>query len=472
MNSRLIATLCALLIGYLSLNAKNIRLTEQEAALNGRHLCTDYIQSALDKCSRSGGGVVTLSPGRYLTGTIYLRNHVELHLERGAYLLGDVHVTDKNIYPKQALIYAEDIEDAGISGQGTIDGQSNTEGFLSQGFRVNDNKRPNGLFFYRCKNISFSDFNLLNAGNWTFRLQECDGVRINGIFLKSLAQGNNDGIDVDARNVVISNCILETDDDGICLKSDNLNFMPENITVSNCVIASNCNPIKFGTASCAGFRNVSISNCVIRRTTESNIWHWEERYDDLPKGVLTGLSGIAIESADGGCIEHVVINNITMEGVITPIFICLNRRSGGNKGIIRDIHISNITATCEGNIPSIISGIPDRYISDITLQNIHVEHHGGKEAMTSRLREALTSYPENRMFGRLNPAAGLFVRHAKNIKVEGLSVTMRHADKRPTVVADDVNVMTLRDLTSRNILGEPVQNIESTGITLDHKDIR
>jgi hypothetical protein len=92
--------------------------------------------------------------------------------------------------------------------------------------------------------------------------------------------------------------------------------------------------------------------------------------------------------------------------------------------------------------------------------------------MTSRLREALTSYPENRMFGRLNPAAGLFVRHAKNIKVEGLSVTMRHADKRPTVVADDVNVMTLRDLTSRNILGEPVQNIESTGITLDHKDIR
>lgn len=147
MNSRWIATLCALLIGYLSLNAKNIRLTEQEATLNGRHLCTDYIQSALDKCSRSGGGVVTLSPGRYLTGTLYLRNHVELHLERGAYLLGDVHVTDKNIYPKQALIYAEDIEDAGISGQGTIDGQSNTEGFLSQGFRVNDNKRPNGLFF-------------------------------------------------------------------------------------------------------------------------------------------------------------------------------------------------------------------------------------------------------------------------------------------------------------------------------------
>ena len=79
------------------------------------------------------------------------------------------------------------------------------------------------------------------------RLFRCDGVIVDGISIFSLSMGNNDGIDVDARNVNITNCHIECDDDGICLKSDDPNFMVENITVTNCIIASNCNPIKFGT---------------------------------------------------------------------------------------------------------------------------------------------------------------------------------------------------------------------------------
>ena len=472
MKNRITTSLCAILLSVTGLEAANVSATKFGAATDGKTLCTAQLQKAIDECASTGGGVVTFAPGKYLTGTLFLRSHVELHLERGAYILGDTQVRDQKIYPKRALIYAEDIEDAGISGQGTIDGQSNTEGFLSQGFKVNDGNRPNGLNFLRCRNISFSDFSLLNAGSWTFRLQECDGVRIHAINLRSLAQGNNDGIDVDARNVVISDCIIEADDDGICLKSDSRDFMPENITVTNCVIASNCNPIKFGTSSYAGFRNVTISNCVIRRTTETNIWHWEEHYDDLQKGVLTGLAGIAIESADGGLVEHVRINNITMEGVITPIFLCLNKRHGDGKGIIRDISISDVTAVCEGNIPCLISGIPGSRISDVTLRNIRVEHQGGQQVMTERLNESLTGYPENRMYGRRNPACGLFVRHADNVKVEGFTAIMRNADQRPAVVADDVNGLAVSELTRRQILGAPLQNIESKAITLDKVEVK
>ena len=460
------------LVSLLPAEARDVSATEFGAAADGRTVSTAQLQKAIDECAATGGGVVTFAPGRYLTGTLFLRSHVELRLERGARILGDTRVKDRNVYPKRGLIYAEDIEDAGISGQGTIDGQSNTKEFLSQGFRVNDGQRPNGLYFRRCRNISFSDFSLVNAGSWTFRLQECDGVRITGINLRSLAQGNNDGIDVDARNVVISNCIIEADDDGICLKSDSPDFMPENIVVTGCVIASNCNPIKFGTASYAGFRNVTISNCVIRRTTETNIWHWEDQYDDLPKGVLTGLAGIAIESADGGLIEHVTISNIAMEGVITPIFLCLNKRHGGGKGIIRDVTISDITATCEGNLPSMITGIPGSRISDVTLRNIRVEHQGGRRPMAERLRESLTDYPENRMFGRRNPASGLFVRHADNVKVEGFTAVMRRSDERPVVVADDVNGLAVSGLASRRVTGAPVQNIESRGVTLDRSEVK
>lgn len=469
---RFLCSLCTILFGMDTLCATNVLATQFGAVADGRTESTKALQKAIDECAASGGGVVTFAPGRYLTGTLFLRSHVELHLERGAYILGDTRVTDRNLYPRRGLIYAEDIEDAGISGQGTIDGQSDTEAFLAQGFRVNDGKRPNGLYFYRCRNISFSDFNLLNAGSWTFRLQECDGVRITGINLRSLAQGNNDGIDVDARNVTIANCHIEAEDDGICLKSDNPDFMPENITVTNCVIASNCNPIKFGTASYAGFRNVVISNCVVHRTTETNIWHWEEQYDDLPRGVLTGLAGIAIESADGGLIEHVAISNIAMDGIITPIFICLNKRHGDGKGVIRDVTISDLTATCEGNIPCLISGIPGSRISDVMLRNIHVEHQGGQHPMTERLRESLTDYPENRMYGRRNPACGLFVRHADNVRVQGFTAKMRQPDERPAIVADDVNGLAVSDLSYSQVKGRPVNNIESTAITLNNIEIK
>ena len=451
--------------------ARNVAATEFGAKGDGKTYCTLQLQRAIDKCAETGGGVVTLAPGRYLTGTLRLRSHVELHLERGAVIMGDTRARDKSIYPVRALIYAEDIEDAGISGQGTIDGQANTEAFLSQGFVVNDDVRPNGLHFLRCRDLSFTDFNILNAGSWTFRLQECDGVRIHGINLRSLAQGNNDGIDVDARNVTISDCIIEADDDGICLKSDNPDFMPENITVSNCVIASNCNPIKFGTASYAGFRNVVISNCVIRPTTETNIWHWEEHYDDLPAGVLTGLAGIAIESTDGGIIEHVIIRDITMEGIITPIFIYLGERRGGGKGIVRDIHISDITATAFGNIPCIITGTPRSRIQDVSLRRIRVNHEGGLQPMTERLAENVNGYPENRMFGRLNPAAGLYIRHADHITVEDFEASVRKDDQRPTVVTDDTHDIALLRISQRGIKGTPVQNIESINVSLDAETV-
>ena len=448
-------------------HARNVSVSEFGVKADGNTYCTQQLQRAIDQCAETGGGVVTFAPGRYLTGTLRLRSHVELHLERGAVILGDTRARDKSIYPVRTLIYGEDIEDAGISGQGTIDGQANTEAFLSQGFVVNDDVRPNGLHFLRCRDISFSDFSLFNAGSWTFRLQECDGVRIHGINLRSLAQGNNDGIDVDARNVVISDCIIEADDDGICLKSDNPQFMPENITVTNCVIASNCNPIKFGTASYAGFRNVTISNCVIRPTTETNIWHWEDHYDDMPKGVLTGLAGIAIESTDGGLIEHVIIRDITMEGVITPIFIYLGERRGGGKGIVRDIHISDITATAFGNIPCLITGSPRSRISDVSLRHINVSHAGGQQAMTTPLQENVNGYPENRIFGRRNPAAGLYIRHADRVEVEDFITTLRDSDQRPAVVTDDANTVTLRRISARNTAGAIVQNNSGTDVTLD-----
>lgn len=422
--------------------AKDVAVADFGVKGDGVTMNTNALQRAIDECSATGGGRVIFQPGQYLTGTIELRSNVMLYLPQGVELQGSTRYLED--YRHRALIFAEGIEHAGIMGEGTINGNGGHPEVLAQGFRVNDGKRPNLLFFRDCKQMRVTDVMLKDAGSWTLRLLRVDGVIIDRINLRSLAQGNNDGIDVDAKNVIISNCNIEAEDDGICLKSDDVNFMPENIVVTNCVIASNCNPIKFGTASFAGFRNVNISNCAIRRTSESNIFNWPREYRRIPEGTLTGLAGIAIESADGGVIEHINISNITMEGVITPIFICLNHRKG-DTGRIRDISINNVTACAEGILPCIITGSSKTKVSDIILRDIRVEHEGGEQPMKEALPFS-NGYPENRMFGHRNPASGLYVRCAERVRVDNMVMSVRQKDYRPAVVLCDVQQFTGTEL--------------------------
>ena len=418
--------------------AKDVVVEDYGARGDGVTMNTEALQRAIDACGATGGGRVVFSPGSYLTGTICLRTGVVLCLPQGAELQGSTQYLKD--YRHRALVFADGVERAGITGEGSVNGNGGHPQVLAQGFRVNDGKRPNLVFFKDCRQMRVTDVTLKEAGSWTLRLFRVDGVLVDRITLRSLAQGNNDGIDVDARNVIISNCNIEAEDDGICLKSDDADFMPENIVVSNCIIASNCNPIKFGTASHAGFRNVNITNCAIRRTSEANIFDWPSEYRQIPKGTLTGLAGIAIESADGGLIEHVNISNITMEGIITPIFICLNHRKG-TTGQIRDIYINNVSARADGILPCIITGSPRTKVSDIVLRDIRVEHEGGEERFDQQLPES-DSYPENRMFGHRNPASGLYVRHAERVRVDNMVMSVRRKDQRPAVVLDDVHDFT------------------------------
>jgi len=469
-NTVVILFLAVFLFSTQALLARNVDVTEYGVVGDGVTLNTKALQNAIDACAESGGGEVLIPPGRYVTGTILLRSHVELRLTRGAVILGSTD--NPKDYSVRALIYAEDIEDAGISGDGIIDGQARHPEFIAKGYRVNDGKRPLGIFFKDCRRMSLTDFEIRDVGSWTVRLLRCDEVNIDGISIFCLAQGNNDGIDVDARNVTIANCRIECDDDAICLKSDDPDFLPENITVTNCVLATNCNAIKLGTSSRAGFRNITVSNCVIRRPMESNIWDWSKEYRQIAPGTFTGLAGIAIESADGGIIEHLTFTNITMEGIITPIFICLNQRKGNGTGVIRDIFISNITAVAEGIIPCLISGIPGNRITDITLRDISVEHSGGEQPMKERLPENLDGYPENRMFGAFNPAGGLYVRHADNILVENFLIRQRNTDHRPPVVLDDVTNFRARELQSEGSESPVmIQPIESSNIKLEGRKL-
>ena len=343
-----LALAALLVLGGGTMWGKDTLITDYGAVGDGSALCTQAIQKAIDECSESGGGKVIVPQGTFLSGTIFLRSHTELHLERGSRILGSVRIPED--YPVLALINADGIEDCAISGPGAIDGQSDDPLYREMfGRGLNDERRPFLVLFKDCRNISVKDVHLERAGNWTLRFLGCDGVLVDGVTIFSLTQPNNDGIDIEARNVRISNCLISSDDDGICLKNDRPDFTTEHVTVTNCVIASNCNPIKLGTTSYNGFRNIVFSNCVIRPAQQSNVWDWSSEYRKLSPGTVTGLSGIAVECVDGGRIENVLFSDIVMEGILTPIFVCINHRHGTG-GSIKDLRFNGITAKAYGVI--------------------------------------------------------------------------------------------------------------------------
>ena len=414
---------------------------------DGKKDATSVIQSAIDACSGRGGGEVIIPPGEYLCKTIRLRSHVTLVVSRGAALKGSLDYW--NDYEKRSFILAEGISDFGIRGGGVIDGQADKLDFNANGFKNNDKVRPYILHFVDCRDFSVRDVHLVNSARWTFRMIRCEKGIIDRVTVNSLEYINNDGIDIDGKDITVSNCIINADDDAICLKSDTKGYVVENIAISNCILSSNSNPIKMGTSSYGGFRNIAISNCVVRPNPKSprrDIW---KVYRNIDEGTIAGLSGVAIECVDGGIVENITVSNLAMSGITSPIFICLGRRRGA--GVLRDVLISNVTAVTEGVLPCVITGLPEAKISNVRLSNINIIRKSSDVRMDENPRESPTSYPEARMYGHRNPACGIYARHVDGLTVDNFNVrVLKEGEQRPVVVLDDV-------------AGETLLNISATG---------
>ncbi len=440
-----------------SVRAEDVNILDCGAVPDGTTLATAAIQKAIDRCAAAGGGTVTVPAGRFLTNTVFLKSNVNLHLGQGAVLLGG---TDPKAF-KQAVVYADGIENASITGTGTIDGQGFKKYYPTNGPRHND------IRLFRSKKITVQDVTLVNAPSWVFRILECDGVRVRGVRIYSFANENNDGIDIDGKNITISDCIIDCDDDAVCLKSDDPNYLVENVAISNCVIASNCNAIKFGTSSRCGFRNVSIGNCVIRRPSEAAQRHWAATIPGVTRDD-TVISGLALEVVDGGVMDQVTITNISMTGVQTPLFIRLGSRNG--RGSLRNVVISNITATNESLITSSITGIPGSYVENVTVRDVIFTYKGtGTMAQANApVPEKEATYPENRMFGPSLPAYGLYARHVKNLIFENFRFNLAAPDARPAVLLDDCHSIKLTgfDVAAPSNDQPLVRLIQSTNVTL------
>ncbi len=430
-----------------SLQAKEYNVRSFGASGSGKTLDTGYIQNAIDEASVHGG-VVIFPTGTYLSGTIYLKSNVTLKLQKGATLLGSPDLAQ---YPenlpdykffrkgiiKRALIYAENLENVTIQGEGTIDGQG-------YAFKEPEDKnvssysvRPYVIWMIRCRKVRVEGIRLQNSALWMQHYLGCEKVYIRGIEVYNHSNKNNDMMDIDGcKDVIISDCRGDTDDDGITLKSTHAQ-PNENITITNCIISSHCNAIKCGTESNAGFKNITISNCIIRPSEDREVIY----------GKPNGISGISLEVVDGAEMNGVNISNIIMDGPAVPLFIRLGNRARGYDqtlpkpeiGSIQNINISNVTAFNAQKYGSSITGIPGHPVKNISLDNIRIFYSGGgvKADIDNVVDEKEKSYPEATMFGVL-PAYGMFVRHAENIDFNNIHFYMESEDMRPPYWLEDV----------------------------------
>ena len=438
---------------------------------------TAAIQKAIDACSVTGGTVL-FSPGTYVSGTLFMRSGVTLDFMSGATLLGSPHIADYPVtepkirsytdrYVCRSLIYGEDLDNIGIVGAGTIDGNGHSPEFQEKGYTKRT--RPYIIRFIGCSRITVKGVLLTRSPMWMQHYLACENIRMSGVRVFNHGNRNNDSVDIDGcRDVIISGCIFDSDDDGITLKST-LPRPCENITITNCVVGSHCNAIKMGTESHGGFRNVTISDCVIRPSVNR----------DVVYGKPDGLAGIALEIVDGGIMEYVAISNISIERVGTPLFIRLGDRGrlyteGVERpapGTLRYITISNITARGTSLCSSSITGIPGHPVENISLSGITlICSGGGKEADALReVPEVEDRYPESTMFGESLPSYGLYARHVNGLSVSDVRMFLESEDERPAFVCDDVSGLDINGFSAAPPAGKaPVIGLVDTRDALIH----
>ena len=413
-----------------------------EFAADGEAPATAALQAAVDKVSASGGGTVRVPAGKYVVAGICLKDNVTLRLDEGAVLLGATNHLD---YAGRllAVVSAVDAVNVALVGKGTVDGRG-----WAAPVRDGAPHRWFGCIFRRCRGVRVEGVRLASPAAWTCYFKECDGVVARGVTIHGHANFNNDGFDIDSKNVLIEDCTVDSDDDAICLKSDNPDFVCENVEVRNCRLSSNCNFIKFGTASRGGFRNCHIHHCTLLASETSRLRKWR----GLPgvTDACTGLAGIALEMVDGGVMEKVHVHDITMlHGVQTPILVRLARRRAPKPGkttCLRDVLIENVTSKSSASIiASSITGVPGLRPQGVTLRNLDLTVKGGGRAAdaAAQVPEVEKCYPENRMFGKPLPAYGFYVRHADDVRFENVKLRWAGGDEeREPVVQDDCRGVT------------------------------
>jgi len=393
---------------------------------DGQTINTSAIAAAIEACHSQGGGTVLVPAGRYVTGSLFLRDCTTLHLEAGAVLLGSESPADYPIMETRwegadqathaPLITGQGLRDIAVVGRGTIDGRGEVW-WRKHRDRTLEHPRPRLISFADCTNVLVQGITATNSPAWTITPLRCENVTVDGVtILNPWGSPNTDGINPDScRNVHISNCHIDAGDDCITIKSGRedagwAHLTPcENITITNCTTAHGHGGVVIGSEMSGSVRNVVISNCVFVGT---------ER-------------GIRLKSrrGRGGVVEDVRVSNVIMDGVCCPFIMNLFYDYGVtdpdlafdqnprpvNEGTpcFRRIGFSHITARNAQYAAAFLVGLPEMPIEDVWFEDVSV----------SLATDAASGYPDMAPgFGPFR-RAGFFAQHVRRLRLERFALS-------------------------------------------------
>ncbi|RXK56172.1 glycoside hydrolase family 28 protein [Oleiharenicola lentus] len=344
--------------------ATKVSLADFSAVADGETLNTAAFERALAALAERGGGTLVVPSGVWHTGPIRLRSRVNLHLEAGAIIqfsrdhgLYPMRVFDprgEKQVDTTSPLSGDQLEDIAITGAGVIDGGGDawrlvkraktTEPFwkalVASGGVLNargdewwPNRaaldgaaavqkleavgslnpadyepyrvflRPRLLRLLECRRVLIEGVTFRNAPNWTLHPWLCEDVTLRDvkIFNDRWAQ-NSDALDLEScRRVHVTGCIVDTGDDGLCLKSGKdgvgrrIGVPTEDVLIEDCTVYEGHGGFTIGSEMSGGVRNVLVRNCTF---------------------IGTAL-GLRFKTARGrgGVVENIHVQGIRMTGI-------------------------------------------------------------------------------------------------------------------------------------------------------------
>ncbi len=409
--------------GALSTGALSIR--SMGAKGDGKKPDTRAIQAAIDSVSSRGGGTVLVPAGTYLTGSLFMKSRVSLHLEAGAVILGSEEEADYPLIESRwegetrlthaPLLSGAGLEEIEITGRGTIDGQG-LAWWKRHHARALSHPRPRLISFSDCTRVHISGIMAVNSPSWTINPVRCDDVVVDGITIRNPADSpNTDGINPDScSRVRISNCLVDVGDDCITIKSGVERERPElrrpcrDIAITNCILAAGHGGVVIGSEMSGGVSGVVISNCV---------------FDGTDRGIR-----MKSRRGRGGTVEDIRVSNVVMKDVECPFTMNLHYGCGawGDPTVsdrsarpvddgtprFRSISIAGMTARGVSHAAAFLHGLAESPVEDVTLRDVSVILSPDAEGGLPEMADGLSPMTRE----------GIYVRFARGLSLDRVRI--------------------------------------------------